>query len=60
VLMRAREHGCEWDADTVAHSPLRASTLRVLQLARGHHCPWDEDTVRNAAEGGHLEVLMWA
>jgi len=32
----------------------------VLRRARELDCPWDESTCAVAAEGGHLEVLVWA
>jgi len=31
----------------------------VLQWAREHGCPWNEWTCRQAAYGGHLEMLQW-
>jgi hypothetical protein len=31
----------------------------VLQWAREHHCQWGWLTPARAAEGRHLEVLMW-
>ena len=32
----------------------------MLQWARANGAPWDTNTCREAAEGGHLEVLQWA
>ena len=32
----------------------------MLKYAHENGCPWDEWTCRNAAEGGHLDVLKYA
>ena len=33
---------------------------RQLKWARANDCPWNENTCKEAACGGHLEVLKWA
>ncbi|SPN79826.1 Ankyrin repeat-containing protein [Brazilian cedratvirus IHUMI] len=37
----------------------RDGKLKVLQWARRENYLWDDQVCRNAAEGGHLEILKW-
>ena len=54
TLKWAREHGCDWDADTCIEAA-KGGHLDCLIWAREHGCDWDSSTCYWAAEGGHFE-----
>ena len=52
--LRVRGRGFRTPVSTVV------ATVSLLGWARDNGCPWNWSTCREAAKGGHLEVLQWA
>ena len=49
------------DEPLLCAAAARVGDLEALKaLRRAENFPWDERTCKNAAKGGHLEVLKWA
>ena len=60
VAKWAKERGCPWTRSGLAPRPRVAATWRCCSGRERTAAPWNEWTCRDAAEGGHLEVLQWA